>query len=81
MHVSQIIMLYILSLYCVICQLYLNITGKRNEEAKKKKRERERKGEKEKGGRIKRVVDLKLKPTVLNLTSITNLKCYLGQIT
>ena len=46
MHVSQIIMLYILSLYCVICQLYLNITGKRKEEAKKKKereREKERK--------------------------------------
>ena len=41
MHVSQIIMLYILSLYCVICQLYHNITGKRKEEAKKKK-ERER---------------------------------------
>ena len=50
---------------------------KRKEEAKKKKRKRE----KEKGGRIKRVMDLKLKPTVLNLISSTNLKCYLGQIT
>lgn len=50
---------------------------KRKEDAKKKKREKER----EKGGRIKRVVDLKLKPTVLNLISSTNLKCYLGQIT
>ena len=78
MYVSQIIILYILSLYSAICQLYLNKTGKKKRRGKKKKK---RKREKEKGGRIKRVMDLKLKPTVLNLISSTNLKCYLGQIT
>ena len=35
-HVSQVIMLYILNIYSGICQLYLNKTGKR------KKRSRER---------------------------------------
>ena len=78
MYVSQIIILYILSLYSAICQLCLNKTGKKKRRGKKKKK---RKREKEKGGRIKRVMDLKLKPTVLNLISTTNLKCYLGQIT
>ena len=79
MYVSQIIILYILSLYSAICQLYLNKTGKKKRRGKKKKKKRKR--EKEKGGRINRVMDLKLKPTVLNLISSTNLKCYLGQIT
>ena len=57
MHVSQIIMLYILSLYCVICQLYLNITGKIKEEAKKKKK-REREREKERKRKVEELREL-----------------------
>ena len=48
----------------------LSIISQYNWKKEKKRQKKERKGEKEKGGRIKRAVDLKLKPTVLNLISI-----------